>query len=99
MPYMLTSKVESKSKNHLVLLPNLLILILLCGAWALGQSLGATVHPLVFIVASIFFVGSIVLIWTDFREFPAPYDKALIGNAVEIWPEPAHGQKPHERNY
>ena len=77
MPYMLTSKVESKSKNHLVLLPNLLILILLCGAWALGQSLGATVHPLVFIVASIFFVGSIVLIWTDFWCFPAPYNNEL----------------------
>ena len=97
--YVLTSKVQSKPTKHFLLLPNLLIIVLLCGAWVVGQRLGASVQPLVYAVSTIFVIASIVLIWTEFREFPAPYDKALIGNAVEIWPAPAHGQKPHERNY
>jgi len=77
VPYILTSKVESKSKNHPLLLPNLLIIAFLCGAWAIGQRLGVVVHPLVYIVASIFFIGSIILIWTDYWRFPAPYNNEV----------------------
>jgi cellulose synthase (UDP-forming) len=76
-PYMVTSKMESTANRHVLVLPNLLIVLFLCGAWAMGQSLGAIVHPVIYVVASIFFIGSIVLIWTDYWRFPAPYDKDL----------------------
>ena len=49
--YILTPKVKSKTQNHLLLMPNLLVAILLCSAWVVGQSLGVTVHPLIYIFA------------------------------------------------
>jgi hypothetical protein len=58
-------------------MPNLLVAILLCSAWVIGQSLGVTVHPLIYVFAAIFVVASIVLIWTEFWEFPRPYQKEL----------------------
>jgi cellulose synthase (UDP-forming) len=75
MPYALTSKVRSNSINHWLLLPNLLIITFLGGAWVVGQSLAVTVHPLVYVFATVFVVASIVLIWTEFWDFPPPYEK------------------------
>jgi cellulose synthase (UDP-forming) len=75
--YILTPKVKFKTQNHLLLMPNLLVAILLCSAWVVGQSLGVTVHPLIYVFALIFVVASIVLIWTEFWEFPPPYQKEL----------------------
>jgi cellulose synthase (UDP-forming) len=77
VPYILTSKVESKSKHHPLLLPNLLIIVFLSVAWAIGQRLGVAVHPLVYIIASIFFIASMILIWTDYWDFPAPYTSEI----------------------
>ena len=75
--YILTPKVKSKTRNHLLLLPNLLVTIFVCSAWVVGQSLGVMVHPLVYVFATGFVVASIILIWTDFWDFPPPYEKEL----------------------
>ena len=77
MPYALTSKVRSNSINHWLLLPNLLIVTFLCGAWVVGQRLGVTVHPLVYAIAMVFVVASVILIWTEFWDFPPPYQEEL----------------------
>jgi len=77
MSYVLTPKVKSKSRNHLLLLPNLLVVILLCSAWLVGRSLGSAVHPVVYICALLFVIASLVLIWTDFWDFPSPFQKPL----------------------
>lgn len=84
VPYVLTRKVESNSTKHLLVFPNVLIVVLLLGSWVVGQSLGVWVHPLIYVFAAVFVVASIVLIWTDFWKFPPPYDNALVRDEVEI---------------
>jgi len=77
LSYALTPKVKGKSRDHLLLLPNLLVVILLCSAWLVGQSLGSAVHPVVYTCALLFVIASMILIWTDFWDFPAPFQKPL----------------------
>jgi len=81
-PYVLTPKVKTPQRNRLLLLPNMLVVILLCFTGVVGQILGANVHPLVYMFAAMFVVASIVLIWTDLRDFPAPYIQGLKMNAT-----------------
>ena len=73
--YILTPKVKSKTRNHLLLMPNLVIIILLCSAWVVGQSLGVTVHPLIYMFAAVFVVASIILIWTQLLGFSTALPK------------------------
>ena len=75
--YVLTPKVKPKSRNRLLLLPNLLIIDLLCTAWVVGQSLGSAVQPVVSICAVLLVIASIILIWTEYWDFPTPYPKEL----------------------
>jgi cellulose synthase/poly-beta-1,6-N-acetylglucosamine synthase-like glycosyltransferase len=75
--YILTPKVKSRSRSRLLFLPNLLVVILLCSAWLIGRSLGSAVHPVVYICALLFVIASMILIWTDFWDFPAPFQKPL----------------------
>jgi cellulose synthase (UDP-forming) len=84
IPYVLTGKAQSEPTRHFLLPPNLLIILSLCGAWFVGHSLGVTVPPLVYLFAAGFVVASIVLIWTELRDFPAPYSKEL---AREVFSE------------
>jgi len=76
-PYVLTRKVKSTSRRHPLVLPNLLVIILLALAWAFGQSQDYVTHPVVSILAAILVIASGVLIWTDFWEFPPPYQREL----------------------
>jgi len=73
--YILTPKVKSNSRNYLLLVPNLLVIVVLCSAWVVGQTLGSAVHPVVYICALLFVIASMILIWTDFWDFPTPYQK------------------------
>jgi len=81
-PYIVTAKVKSGSKKHLLLLPNLIVVIFLSSAWIIGYGLELDVHPFVYICAAMFMIASIILIWTDVWEYPAPYIKELKINAA-----------------
>jgi cellulose synthase/poly-beta-1,6-N-acetylglucosamine synthase-like glycosyltransferase len=80
--YILTPKVKSKYRDQLLLWPNVVVIIALVGAWFAGRMLERTVPPLVLFVAAILLVMSVVLIWTEYWQFPKPYDKEMISNAL-----------------
>jgi len=79
-PYVLTPKVKSKSRKRLLLLPNLLVIVLLCSAWVVGWILERNIHPLVYLCAAMLLIASAILIWTDFWEYPPPYQRELRSN-------------------
>jgi cellulose synthase/poly-beta-1,6-N-acetylglucosamine synthase-like glycosyltransferase len=81
-PYVLTSKMKSNSRKRLLLLPNLLVAILICGAWVIGQMGDHSIHPLVYVSAAIYLTASCFLIWTEFRQFPPPYEHAIRDSSV-----------------
>ncbi len=76
-PYVLTPKIKSSSRSHLLVVPNLLVIVLLCLAWVVGQSDGHAIHPIVGISAATLMGVSAFLIWTEFWDFPPPYQKEL----------------------
>ena len=77
-PYVLTAKVKAQMRTRVLLLPNMAVILFLCAAWVVGQRLGNAVHPLVYIFAAGFVIASVILIWTELWDFPAPYNKELI---------------------
>ena len=77
IPYVLTRKVKPTSREHQLFLTNLMIIVLLFCAWVVGRVLGVTAHPLVYVFAAVFALASIILIWTDFWDFPPPYQKEV----------------------
>ena len=76
-PYVLTPKVKSSARSQLLVVPNMLVIILLGASWAAGLLQGLTIDPIVEACAAILMSASAVLIWTDFWDFPPPYQKEL----------------------
>ena len=76
-PYVLTPKVKSSARSHALVAPNLLVILLLGLAWAVGWNADYAIHPLVRISAAILMSASATLIWTDFWDYPSPYQKEL----------------------
>jgi cellulose synthase/poly-beta-1,6-N-acetylglucosamine synthase-like glycosyltransferase len=89
MPYVITNKIKADSPPRMLLTPNLMIITFLLGAWLVGWSLGSAAHPLVYIVAATFIIGSLILIWTEFWGFPAPYSKELANGIFAQTPSAA----------
>jgi cellulose synthase (UDP-forming) len=81
-PYILTPKVRSNLREHPLLRSNLIIMVLLLGSWSIGLTLNHDAHPIVYICTTVILITSVVLIWTDFWRFPAPYNKELMRNAL-----------------
>ena len=82
-PYELTVKVKSQSRKPLLLWPNLIVIVALTGAFLADEGLEFSGHPLVMIVAAALFLLSGALIWTEFWEFPTPYDQQKSGIRVK----------------
>jgi hypothetical protein len=80
MPYVLTTKVKPEARQHVLLWPNLGVIIFLTGTWFVSWISGATADPLLYIIVSLFIISSIFLIWTELWSFPAPYSKELADN-------------------
>src|SRR5262249_21304293 len=86
-PYMPTPKVKIQQPNRVLLLPNVAIIVFLCTASLVGRALGSTAHPLIYILAATLVVASIILIWTDLREFPAPYTRSYKRKRLPVYGE------------
>lgn len=88
VPYVLTSKVKLESRQHVLLWPNLGVILFLAGAWFISWRSGSKADPLLYAVCCMFIISSVLLIWTELWSFPAPYSKEL---AEAVFPE-ASGQ-------
>jgi cellulose synthase/poly-beta-1,6-N-acetylglucosamine synthase-like glycosyltransferase len=80
--YELTEKVKSKLAKRPLLWPNLLVIALLAEPLFAEWMLEVNVHPIVRLVVVALLVTSGVLVWTDWWRFPAPFDRAILGNSL-----------------
>jgi cellulose synthase/poly-beta-1,6-N-acetylglucosamine synthase-like glycosyltransferase len=81
-PYELTKKIKSKLTKRLLLWPNLLVIVFLAEPLFAEWVLDVDINPVLWFVVLVLLVASGVLIWTDFWRFPAPFDRALLENAL-----------------
>jgi hypothetical protein len=73
-PYVMTRKVKYTSKKNMLLLPNVLVIVLTCIAWAVGMISGRLTNPFLHLCALVITCGSLALILSDHWHFPEPYD-------------------------
>ena len=76
-PYSLTLKVKRESKPYMLLVPHLLVVAVLAGAWVIGVMLGRYHHPLLVAPVALMIALSLGLIWTDTWRFPDPFELKL----------------------
>jgi cellulose synthase/poly-beta-1,6-N-acetylglucosamine synthase-like glycosyltransferase len=76
-PYLLTPKVKALSKEHLLMWPNLAVIAVLLSSWFASRISAYGSHPIVYVCAALFLVASTALIWTEFWDFPSPYEEEL----------------------
>src|SRR5262249_14395572 len=76
-PYALTRKTKYISANTMLLLPNILVMTLICSAWVVGMINGRITNPFLHICALVSIGGCLALILSDRWHFPAPYDPNL----------------------
>ena len=82
VPFVITSKVKSKSRSMLIW-PQVLIAALVGGSWLIGMLLGHTMHPSLHAWTVILVGASAALIASElFFDSPPPYDR-------QLWPEKA----------
>jgi cellulose synthase (UDP-forming) len=78
VPYQLTAKVKSKSRKYVLIQPHMLIVTLVCAAWVIGIFSGKKVDTSVHIWTTVIVITELLLVLTEFMDFPDPYDKNLL---------------------
>ncbi len=87
-PYTITRKAGPASGNSLLLVPHLLIVALIGGAWVIGMALGHITNPLLHLSALLTVLWSTGVTLTARRKFPSPYDpklRAKVSQAKGEW--------------
>jgi len=77
LPYALTPKVKQGRRRHMLLAPNLLIIILFIVSWSVGLSTGHAASGIVGTITVSALALSAFLITSEYRKSPEPYDKSL----------------------
>jgi cellulose synthase (UDP-forming) len=75
--YAITRKTKHVSNSYMLLLPNILIITLICLAWGIGMVNGHITNLFLHISTLGIVVGALGLILSNHRHFPEPYDKNL----------------------
>ena len=75
--YVITRKTKNASSSNMLLLPNILVIMLICLTWSIGMVNGPITNPFLHISALGIIAGALGLILSNHRHFPAPYDKNL----------------------
>src|SRR5262245_12998975 len=81
--YDLTHKLRVESHSNLLLIPQTLILLLMCAAWGTGLLLGSNVPTLIYWLAAAVIATSFFLILSERLDFPEPFEKRLICQSSE----------------
>jgi cellulose synthase/poly-beta-1,6-N-acetylglucosamine synthase-like glycosyltransferase len=76
LAYAVTRKNRAATRRHLIARPHWLIAIAIAAAWAVGAASGHAIAPVTHAWAAFIVMGSLVLVWTDHRPFPPPYERA-----------------------
>jgi hypothetical protein len=77
VPFPINPKIRGRAWHYLWLWPHLVVVIVLCTSWIIGMVSGCVVHPLLHIWAALVVIGSLILVVTEWIDFPEPYDKNL----------------------
>jgi hypothetical protein len=77
MPYELTVKTKSGSQKPMLLVPNTLVILTLTLAGTVGVILHPAPNPPLHMTAIALVFGSILLMWSESVDFPAPFDPRL----------------------
>jgi cellulose synthase (UDP-forming) len=81
--YELTQKLWVGSHSYLLLIPQTLIILLICAAWGTGLILGSNVPTPIYWLAAAVILTSFILILSDRLNFPEPFEKRLICQSSE----------------
>lgn len=74
VPYALTGKAKAKASSHLLTIPHTAVIILICAACITGRILKHEVSLLLYCLAAITVLTSLLLILTSRINFPPPYE-------------------------
>jgi cellulose synthase (UDP-forming) len=77
VPFALTRKIGGKPGRSLLIWPQLLVIIFISTAWAIGWACGNTIIPILYVSSALLVFLSLGLILTGFKRFPEPYDAEL----------------------
>jgi hypothetical protein len=92
-PYSLTSKVKS-GRRGLATWPHLVIATLVVSAWLVGFARGVEPPPIVMVFGAWTLLLSLVVVWTETWEAPAPFDPALAKKELGLADAPALRPEP-----
>jgi hypothetical protein len=86
LAYAVTRKNRAGRRHHLLTRPHWLIAIAIAAAWAIGFASGHATNPVTEAWAALIVLGSLILVWTDHRPFPPPYERARFAGIHEAGP-------------
>jgi cellulose synthase (UDP-forming) len=86
-PYSLTVKIKTESKRSMLLVPHSMVVAVLAVAWLIGAALGRQHHVMLIAPVVLMMVLSLGLMWTDTRNFPAPFDLKLWRKSFTMHPK------------
>lgn len=78
IPYQMTRKIKMKAGRFNLFWHHLVVLMLIGAAVVMSIASNDSLHPTIYFCAAILALGSLVPILTSFKNFPHPFDKALL---------------------
>jgi cellulose synthase (UDP-forming) len=76
-PFPMNPKIKSVRSHPMFLWPHLCVALLISVAAAISLVNGHSVPPLLYLWAAIIVTGSLVLVFTEYMNFPGPYERRL----------------------